>query len=93
VALGTDSGSPGVEHGAAVIEEMKLLMQAGYSLPEAIPCATVNGARLAGGEFGLIESGRPATFVIVDGSPSTLPESLKRVRAVFIDGIKQVEAG
>jgi hypothetical protein len=29
----------------------------------------------------------------VDGSPSTLPESLKRVRAVFIDGIKQVEAG
>lgn len=93
VALGTDSGSPGVEHGAAVIEEMKLLMQAGYSLPEAIPCATVNGARLAGGEFGLIESGRPATFVIVEGSPSTLPESLKKVRAVFIDGIKQVEAG
>ena len=93
VALGTDSGSPGVDHGAAVIEEMKLLMQAGYSLPEAILCATVNGARLVAGEFGLIEPGRPATFVIVEGSPSTLPESLKKVRAVFIDGIKQVEAG
>jgi imidazolonepropionase-like amidohydrolase len=93
VALGTDSGSPGVDHGAAVIEEMKFLMQAGYSLPEAIHCATVNGACLAGGEFGLIEPGRPATFVTVEGSPSTLPESLKKVRAVFIDGIKQVEAG
>jgi imidazolonepropionase-like amidohydrolase len=93
VALGTDSGSPGVDHGAAVIEEMKRLMQAGYSLPEAIPCAAVNGARLAGGEFGLIEPGRPATFVIVEGSPSTLPEGLKKVRAVFIGGIKQFEAG
>jgi imidazolonepropionase-like amidohydrolase len=93
VALGTDSGSPGVDHGAAVIEEMKLLMQAGYSLPEAIPCATVNGARLVAGGFGLIEPGRPATFVIVEGRPSTLPESLKKVRAVFIGGIKQFEAG
>ena len=93
VALGTDSGSPGVDHGAAVIEEMKLLMQAGYSLPEAILCATVNGARLVGGEFGLIEPGRPATFVIVEGRPSTLPEGLKKVRAVFIGGFKQFEAG
>jgi imidazolonepropionase-like amidohydrolase len=93
VALGTDSGSPGVDHGAAVIEEMKLLIQAGYSLAEAIPCATVNGARLVAGEFGLIEPGRPATFAIVEGSPSTLPESLMKVRAVFIDGIKQFEAG
>jgi imidazolonepropionase-like amidohydrolase len=93
VALGTDSGSPGVDHGAAVIEEMKLLMQAGYSLPEAIPCAGVNGARLVGGEFGLIAPGRPATFVIVDGRPATLPEGLKQVKAVFIGGIKQFEAG
>jgi imidazolonepropionase-like amidohydrolase len=93
VALGTDSGSPGVEHGAAVIEEMKLLMQAGYSLPEAIRCATVNGARLTGGEFGLIEPGRPATFLVAQGSPSTLPESLNNIRAVFIDGIKQFETG
>jgi imidazolonepropionase-like amidohydrolase len=93
VALGTDSGSPGVEHGAAVIEEMKLLMQAGYSLSEAIHCATVNGARLTGGEFGLVEPGRPATFLVAQGSPSTLPESLTKIRAVFIDGIKQFEAG
>jgi imidazolonepropionase-like amidohydrolase len=93
VALGTDSGSPGVDHGAAVIEEMKLLMQAGYSLPEAINCATINGAELAGGEFGLIEPGRPATFVIVEGRPSTLPEGLKKIQAVFIAGIKQFEAG
>ena len=92
VALGTDSGSPGVDHGAAVIEEMKLLIQAGYSLAEAIRCATVNGAPLAGGEFGRIEPGRPATFVIVDGRPSLLPESLQKVRAVFIDGVKQFEA-
>jgi imidazolonepropionase-like amidohydrolase len=93
VALGTDSGSPGVDHGAAVIEEMQLLMQAGYSLSEAIRCATANGAPLTGGESGPIEPGRPATFVVVEGGPSTLPEGLKKVRAVFIGGIKQLEAG
>jgi imidazolonepropionase-like amidohydrolase len=93
VAMGTDSGSPGVDHGAAVIAEMQLLMQAGYPLSEAIQCATLNGARLVGGEFGLIERGRPAAFVIVEGRPSTLPEGLKKVRAVIIGGIKQFEAG
>jgi imidazolonepropionase-like amidohydrolase len=93
VALGTDSGSPGVEHGAAVIEEMKLLMQAGYSLSEAVHCATANGARLVGDEFGLIKPGRPATFLVAEGSPSTLPEGLKKIRAVFTDGIKQFETG
>jgi imidazolonepropionase-like amidohydrolase len=93
VALGTDAGSPGVDHGTAVIEEMRLLMAAGFSLPEVVRCAALNGARLAGGDFGLLEEGRPATFVVVPGPPSELPDSLKRVCAVYVDGEPVLAAG
>lgn len=89
VALGTDSGSPGVEHGRAVAAEMKLLIQAGYSLPEAVRCATAIGWQLIGGTAGLIEPGRPATFVVVEGGPGGLPDRLGRVQAFFVDGVSQ----
>jgi imidazolonepropionase-like amidohydrolase len=93
MALGTDSGSPGVEHGVAVIEEMKLLMAAGFTLSETVRCAALNGARLTGGDSGLLEEGRPATFVVVPGTPSDLPDSLSRVRAVYVDGERVLAAG
>lgn len=93
LALGTDAGSPGVHHGAAVIAEMKLLIQAGFTLEEAIRCAGVNGAALNGGREGLLTPGRPATFVVVPGAPGGLPESLASVRAVFTDGLQQFAAG
>jgi imidazolonepropionase-like amidohydrolase len=91
--LGTDSGSPGVHHGAGVIEELSLLVQAGFTLEEAIRCASHNGAKLVGATFGLLEEGTPATFVAVNGEPSTLSRELKHIRCVFIDGVKQLEAG
>lgn len=93
VALGTDSGSPGVDHGPAVVEEMRLLMGAGFSLAEAVRCASLNAAGLIGGGFGLLAEGRPATFVVVPGAPSELPDSLERVRAVYVDGQQVVSAG
>jgi imidazolonepropionase-like amidohydrolase len=93
VALGTDSGSPGVDHGAAVVDEMKLLMAAGFSLAEAVRCASLNGAGLIGEDVGLLAKGRPATFVAVPGDPSGLPDSLRQVRAVYVDGERVVEAG
>ncbi len=93
VALGTDSGSPGVNHGLAVIGEMKLLMAAGFSLPETVRCASFNGAILTSGDFGLVEEGRPATFLVVPGSPSELPDSIEKIRAVYVDGQPVVTAG
>lgn len=87
VALGTDAGSMGVYHGAGVIGEMRLMMTAGYTLPEAIRCAAANGAELLNlPDAGVLMPGRAATFVAVDGSPSDLPDSLGRVRAVCING-------
>lgn len=87
VALGTDAGSIGVHHGSAVIDEMELLIQAGYPLPEAVRCASINGADLtATDDFGILVSGKPATFLAVKGDPSKLPGSLNAIRAIYING-------
>ncbi len=86
VALGTDSGSPGVHHGRAVIAEMKLLLQTGFAIEEVIRCAAANGFALIGAPEGILAPGRPATFVVVPGAPADLPGSLLNVHAVFIDG-------
>ncbi len=80
VALGTDAGSIGVHHGSAVIEELKLLMEAGFSIEEAIKCASLNGMRLLGLEKrGLIAKGMRADFVAVKGGPEGLPNSLNDI--------------
>lgn len=71
VALGTDSGSPGVEHGTAVYEELKLLVAAGYTVEAAISCATLNAARLLKTDLpGYLATGAPATFIVKKGGPS-----------------------
>ena len=87
VAVGTDAGSPGVHHGSSVIEELKLLITAGYSLPEAIRCSTCNGAGLLGIEgFGVISKGMAATFIVAKGDPSKLPDSLGSLEFICFKG-------
>jgi len=87
VALGTDAGSPGVLHGESVVEEMKLFIKAGYSLPEAIRCATANGARLLGlDDFGLLAKGRAATFLVARGGPALLPRKLGYLEGIYLNG-------
>ncbi len=87
IALGTDAGSTGVHHGSAVKEEMKLLMAAGYSLAEAVKCASLNGAGLLGIEdFGVIAEDAVATFIAVKGGPSSLLDSVKTPCLICLKG-------
>jgi imidazolonepropionase-like amidohydrolase len=86
VALGTDSGSPGVLHGEAVVEEMKLLIRAGFSLSGAIRCATANGAALLGLVRGRIAVGRPADFLVARGTPAQLPRKFSYLEAIWLAG-------
>ncbi len=80
VALGTDAGSPGVHHGDSVREELRILLEAGYTLAEAVHCATETGARLLGiGDMGVLSPGMPAVWIAVKGGPLDLPDSLGRV--------------
>jgi imidazolonepropionase-like amidohydrolase len=89
IAVGTDAGSPGVHHGQAIREEIRLLISAGLSLEGAIQCATSNGADLLGleNEVGRVLPGMPATFLATRGRPGSLPESLDSPERIYIDGI------
>ncbi len=93
IAAGTDAGSFGVRHGAALAEELKLMVEAGFSVEEAICSATSAGARLLGldREFGRLGPGMPANFIVVCGPPSGLPGSLGEVKVVCVKGEKIVD--
>jgi imidazolonepropionase-like amidohydrolase len=86
VALGTDAGSPGVLHGEAVVEELKLLIRAGFSLTEAVRCATVNGADLLGLDRGRIAVGSRADFLVARGTPAQLPRKFSYLEAIWLAG-------
>jgi len=87
VGLGTDSGSPGVHHGASLSHELRILMEAGYSVEEAIQCATSTNSELLGlNDIGQLTEGRRATFIVLKGGPSDLPDSLENIESVYIDG-------
>ncbi len=85
IALGTDSGSVGVHHGTALTGELQLLMDAGFSIEEAIQCASFNNATLLGlTRKGSIQKGMQADFLVVEGPPSDLPESLKDIFQIHV---------
>ena len=87
VAVGTDAGSLGVDHGTAVAEEMRLLSRAGYSTEAVVQAATRNGARLLGlTDRGRLQPGLRADIIAVKGPPSGLIDQLTHPAAVYIKG-------
>ena len=88
VAVGTDSGSCGVFHGASFVEEMKLFTDAGYSVAETLRCASYMGAQILGieDEYGLIAKNRPAHFLAVAGAPSDVLGNLAGAVGVYLYG-------
>jgi imidazolonepropionase-like amidohydrolase len=91
VALGTDAGSLGVNHGDGLIHELGLFMSAGMSLEEAVQCAASTASRLLGlRAMGSLERGQRAVFVAAPGGPERLPKSLRSPGGVFIDGVQVI---
>ena len=87
VALGTDAGSAGVQHGQAVIKEMRIYLDAGYPIEEVVACAARNGALLLGlQQLGQVKEKMQANLIAVRGDPSQLPESLERPEVLFYKG-------
>lgn len=89
MVVGTGAGNRGILHGESMVETIKLFMKTGYSLSEAIACATENSARFLGvdQEFGKIETGRVAHFLVARGTPSQLPRKLAYLEAIYYGGI------
>jgi len=92
VAVGTDAGTIGVHHGRALQEEIALLLSAGFTIPEAVRCATRNGALLMGlNRAGKIAPGFRATLLALPGGPQAFPENLSTPVLFMVDGQTQFD--
>jgi len=87
LAAGTDAGSPGHPHGS-LVEELRLMVEAGLPTVEALRIGTLGGARLLrlDGEIGTLEAGKGADLIAVDGDPSRDVTHLRDVRLVVTAG-------
>ncbi|MBW2292763.1 MAG: amidohydrolase family protein [Deltaproteobacteria bacterium] len=90
ILAGSDVQS-GVFPGAALHRELANLVAAGFSPAEAIRAATLDPARFLanGGEpdSGVIEAGKRADLLLVNGDPSTDIHALAEIREVFLQGV------
>ena len=68
---------------------IELLVEAGFSPPEAIRIATLNGATYLGREkeIGSIAVGKTADLVVIKGDPSKQISDIENVEIVFKDGV------
>ena len=82
------TGAGGVLPGFGDQREIELLVEAGFTPPEAIAVGTRNGARFLGrdGDIGSIAAGKHADLVLVRGDPAAHIEDLENVVLVFRDG-------
>jgi hypothetical protein len=87
---GTDpTGYGGVVPGWSGRREVQLLVEEGFSFPDALKIATLNGARYLGREreIGSVEVGKRADLILVDGDPVRDAAALDRMPTVFKAGI------
>ncbi|HEX4738660.1 MAG TPA: amidohydrolase family protein [Allosphingosinicella sp.] len=87
---GTDpTGYGGVVPGWSGRREVQLLVEEGFSFPDALKIATLNGARYLGRErdAGSVEVGKRADLILVDGDPVRDASALDRMPTVFKAGI------
>ena len=89
--VGTDTPGPGggVIPGFGARRELEVMVEEGFSFPEALQAATLNGARYLGraASVGSIEVGKRADLVLIDGDPTADIMALDRMPLVFKAGI------
>ena len=91
VAMGTDSGATPIRaQGFSEHLELELMVQAGLTPLEAIKVATDNSARLLGiaADRGTLETGRRASFLVLDKDPTADIRNTRTLSAVWSDGVK-----
>ena len=82
------TGNGSVLAGYADLREIELLNRAGFSVPEAIKIATLNGATFLGiaERAGSIETGKQADLVVIAGDPGEHVSDIRNVQTVYRKG-------
>jgi imidazolonepropionase-like amidohydrolase len=94
ILAGTDANAgPGIpfspRHGESLHEELELLLDAGLSTVEALRAATVLPAQHFGlHDRGVIEAGRRADLVLIDGDPIADIRATRLIRRVWCAGVE-----
>lgn len=89
IAMGTDSGAQPIRaQGFSEHLELQLMTETGMDPLKAIACATRNGAALLGiGEqYGTLETGKKADFVVLDGNPEKDIRQTRTILSVWRNG-------
>jgi cytosine/adenosine deaminase-related metal-dependent hydrolase len=89
LGAGSDPWGTGFLPGFGNIRNYEMLLEAGFTPPEAIRILTLNGARILGldQQVGAVTVGRQADLVVVTGDPVRTPRDLYRVTTVFRAGV------
>jgi imidazolonepropionase-like amidohydrolase len=96
ILAGTDANAgPGIpfapHHGESLHDELELLIDAGLSTVEALRAATVLPAQHFGlPDRGVIEPGRRADLVLIDGDPLADIRATRQIRRVWCAGVEHV---
>ncbi len=85
---GTDAGNLLVIHGPTVQHELELWVKAGIPAAVALQAATYNAAQAlrASERIGLIQKGRDATFILLDGDPVQDISVTEHINSVYFRG-------
>jgi len=91
IAFGTDSGIPTRFPGYNEHRELQLMVEAGLTPMQAIAAATATNAEILGGakQFGTLQAGRAADFMVLDANPLDDIHNTEKLSAVWQAG-KQV---
>lgn len=93
IVVGTDLANPYAVAGYSVHEEMAYLRQAGLTDADCLRAATITAARFLGmTDLGTIETGKAASFALIDRNPLEDIAGTRRIRGVFVNGVHHDEA-
>ncbi len=89
--LGTDSGIMAIIPGFSIHDELRILVENGFSPYEAISAGTVNAAKVieamvGEGDFGTIEVGQRADLILVKNNPLEDVANIKDILGVMAAG-------
>ncbi len=90
LVAGTDpTGGGGVIPGFSNQRTIEILVEAGFTVPEAIRIVTLNGAEYLGRakDIGSVAVGKQADLMIVTGDPTTTIGAVRNVWTVFKQGV------
>ena len=87
IVLGTDSGTTNRFPGYFEHRELELMVDAGLSPLQAIEAGTTVGGEILGlKNAGTLAAGSDASFIVVDGDPSTDIRATRNIENVYVRG-------